>query len=106
MFLVAGTSLLEKYDWFLKIDDDTFFSPNNFRNYAQYYDPLRPWYFGHTLLHLWDDFNIIFNAGACYVLSQGALRLLTPVLKLISSKAAYHGKEGEKVARCIRMKGD
>jgi len=75
----------------LKIDDDTYFSPTNFRNYVQYYDPLRPWYMGHTLLHRWRGDNIIFNSGTCYALSQGSLRLVTPVLELISSKKPNFG---------------
>eukprot|EP01084_Bolivina_argentea_P040721 75195_1 len=50
-------------EWFLKIDDDTFFSPINFKGFARYFNPNKAWYFGNTLMHLWKSRNIVFNAG-------------------------------------------
>lgn len=103
MWLLAGTTFLDKYDWFLKIDDDTYFSPINFRNYVQYYDPLRPWYMGHTLLHRWRGDNIMFNSGTCYAMSQGALRLVTPVLTHISAKKVNNTTIRN---QCVKRPGD
>ena len=64
---------MDDAEWFLKIDDDTFFSPVNFKGFARYFDPERAWYLGHTMLHLWRRRNVVFNAGSCYALSRGAL---------------------------------
>ena len=64
------------YDWFLKIDDDTFYSGINFKlTLAQYLnDPrITNYYLGHTLLHKWERDNVIFNSGTCYALSQYTL---------------------------------
>lgn len=62
--------------WFIKIDDDTWFSAHNFRGFAQYFNPDIAYYMGHTLLHEWQRRNIIFNAGACYALSRATLLAL------------------------------
>jgi len=40
------------------------------------------------LLHQWEYANILFNAGLCYAISQGSLRLVTPLISFIASKSA------------------
>ena len=73
-------------EWFLKIDDDTFFSPINFHGLVQYFNPDNSsYYIGHTLLHEWERRNIIFNAGACYGLSRGVLRKFAIEILSLSS---------------------
>jgi len=115
MWTKVGNNFLFDFDWFLKIDDDTFFSPTNFRDFARYYDPLRPWYFGHTLLPRWLRDNIIFNSGTCYAISQATLSLVTPLLNVISSKPSSHFmhrfrcKGGQVIGRwcaCVKRAGD
>ena len=75
----VGTHHIEDAEWFLKIDDDTFFSPSNFKGFARYFNPNKKWYLGNTLMHLWKDRSIVFNAGSCYARSRGALRRLMTV---------------------------
>ena len=77
----VGTHHLEDAEWFLKIDDDTFFSPINFKGFARYFNPNKKWYFGNTMMHQWQGSNIVFNAGACYALSRGALKKLVTVFE-------------------------
>ena len=77
----VGKYHINESEWFLKIDDDTFFSPINFKGFARYYNPNKPWYFGNTLMHLWRTRNIVFNAGSCYALSREALRRVTEVFE-------------------------
>eukprot|EP01084_Bolivina_argentea_P298354 514125_1 len=73
-------------EWFLKIDDDTFFSPIQFHGMAQYFNPDNSsYYIGHTLFHEWLRRNIIFNAGACYGLSRGVLRKFAEEILSLSS---------------------
>ena len=57
----VGTNHLNDSDWFLKLDDDTFFSPVNFKGFARYFNPDREWYMGNTLLHLWNVKNVVGN---------------------------------------------
>ena len=49
----TGKHHIDEAEWFLKIDDDTFFSPVNFKGFARYFNPNKPYYMGHTLMHLW-----------------------------------------------------
>ena len=81
MWQYVGTHHLEDAEWFLKIDDDTFFSPINFKGFARYFNPNRKWYLGSTLMHKWKQRNVVFNAGACYALSRGALEAVIPIFK-------------------------
>ena len=77
---------IDDAEWFLKIDDDTFFSPIQFGGMVQYLNPDNAsYYLGHTLLHEWDRRNIIFNAGACYAISRGVLRKLATEIFSLSS---------------------
>ena len=79
MWYHIGKHHLYSGEWFLKIDDDTFFSAVNFRGFARYYNPDKTWYFGHTLLHIWRSKNIVFNSGTCYALSRGSLEKLVTI---------------------------
>ena len=77
----VGAHHLDDYDWFVKLDDDTFFSPINFKGFARFYNPEREWYMGNTLMHMWAVFNLVFNAGSGHALSRGALRRLLDVFE-------------------------
>ena len=77
----VGTHHIDEAEWFLKLDDDTFFSPVNFKGFARYFNPDKKWYFGYTSLHNWEDYNVVFNTGSCYAISRGALRKLVPVFE-------------------------
>ena len=101
----VGTHHLEDADWFLKLDDDTFLSPINFKGFARYFNPNRKWYLGNTLLHKWKGHNIVFNAGACYAISRGALRELMPVFESDTFLNRTVGKHQTKWAFCMDRDG-
>lgn len=52
---------LDDYEWFAKIDDDSYFSPDNFRHLTSTLDPEEYHYLGHTQYH-WGP-NNLFNLG-------------------------------------------
>lgn len=58
-----------QYDYILRADTDTWFSVNNFKSYAQYFDPALSWNMGHTWYSVWPT---VFNSGGNYALSRGA----------------------------------
>ena len=67
-----------KYDYVLRADADTWFSVNNFKSYAQYFDPKLSWFMGHTELH---SFPRAFQAGGNYALSVGVVERLVEVFR-------------------------
>jgi hypothetical protein len=71
---------LEKHEFFVKTDTDSFLAVENLKAYLGYFDPEQDWYIGHTLLHQWDQ-EVIFNTGIGYVISRGTARRLLPQLK-------------------------
>jgi len=97
---IATTELLHEAEWFLKIDDDTFFSPENFKGFTRYLDPEQPYYIGHTILWRWSSSNIVFNSGSCYALSREAMRRLVPQFSTIISMASNEGP-----SQCIDRDG-
>jgi len=62
-----------QYDFILRADTDTWFSVENFREYAQYYNPRFAWNMGYVLYH---EYDTIYNAGGNYALSRGAIEKL------------------------------
>jgi glycoprotein-N-acetylgalactosamine 3-beta-galactosyltransferase len=72
---------IDKAEWFVKVDDDTYLFVDNLREYLKYYNPEVPHYMGHTLPFRWKRDNIVFNTGIAYVLSRNSLSRLAPVLR-------------------------
>jgi len=88
---------IEKYDFFMKTDSDSFVAVENMKTYLQYFDPEKDWYFGHTLLHEWSS-DVIFNTGIGYVISRGTARRLLTKLTSMTDKC-------EQERSCCQMPG-
>ncbi|GAB5359309.1 hypothetical protein AAMO2058_000533400 [Amorphochlora amoebiformis] len=71
---LAARKYLNEADWFMKADIDTFLIIDNIRAFLSFLDPKKPHYLGHTLMHEWDKFNLVFNSGIGYILSREVLR--------------------------------
>ncbi|GAV08328.1 hypothetical protein RvY_18040 [Ramazzottius varieornatus] len=64
--------LVDKYDWFLKADDDTYVIMENLKLLVADYSPKEPLYFGHHFkMNAPEGY---MSGGAGYLLSQKALR--------------------------------
>jgi hypothetical protein len=72
---------INDFEWFVKVDDDSYLFVDNLRNFVKYYDTNVPHYFGHTLMFRWKEDNIVFNTGIAYVLSRKTLQTIVPVFK-------------------------
>lgn len=81
MWTAIADRYIDEYEWFLKVDDDTYLFVDHLRGFTQYYNPNIPRYFGHTILYRWKKANIVFNSGSAYVLSKEALRRVAPKLR-------------------------
>mmetsp|Transcript_28626 Transcript_28626/g.45618 ORF Transcript_28626/g.45618 Transcript_28626/m.45618 type:complete len:280 (-) Transcript_28626:141-980(-) len=82
---LAGTEYLNRAEYFVKVDWDSFLVAENLRVYGSYLNPDEPWYMGHTLFQRWRIQNLVYNSGTCYVLSREALRRLAIRLHDIKS---------------------
>lgn len=74
---------MAKADFFLKVDDDTFFMPEKLRHYVNDFkiSPNEPRYFGHRVWPRGKDFQII--SGVCTVLTREAVLRLGVRLETI-----------------------
>ena len=103
--------LRDEYDWFFKVDDDSYVLVENLRAAVAALDPREPHFLGHTL---WATKEPV-NAGAGYVLSRGGLDALAPTLP---SSPRYAGRrrhrkctptgtwaEDGKFSTCLRALG-
>lgn len=92
---------LDKCDWFMKADDDTFVVVENLRYMLTIYDPKVPIYFGKRF----KPFNPqgYMSGGAGYVLSKAALILF--VEKALSNgdqcKQSHDGAEDAEIGKCL-----
>lgn len=73
-WLRASRRYLDDADWFFKTDIDSFLVVENARAFLERFDSREPHYFGHTLYHEWEKFNLVFNSGVGYILSRETLR--------------------------------
>ncbi len=72
MYFVAE-KYLEKYDWFIRAEEDTFVIMENLAYYLSVYNATMPCYFGHAF----KTWGTVYNSdGPGYVLSSGALKKL------------------------------
>jgi hypothetical protein len=77
---------LDKAEWFLKIDDDSFYISTNMRKYVrdQRWSPDDKHYFGHLVYIEDEPFQLI--SGICTAFSRGSIRALAPRLLAMKSE--------------------
>jgi hypothetical protein len=65
------------YEWFVKVDDDCFFFPENLRWFvkAREWSPIDAHYFGHRLYHRVKNEGVMIIAGATVVWSRATLEI-------------------------------
>mmetsp|Transcript_30272 Transcript_30272/g.66568 ORF Transcript_30272/g.66568 Transcript_30272/m.66568 type:complete len:417 (+) Transcript_30272:233-1483(+) len=95
----------DEADWYVKVDTDTFFFPQNLRDYvaSMRYQPSDPYYFGHQLRHAGP-----MIAGSSSAFSREALRRLAASTGSNATDkrcADGHGVEEPFVGGCLYSKG-
>jgi hypothetical protein len=102
---------LEQFEWFVKVDSDSYFSADNFRSMVKSIDPDEHHYFGHTAY--FKGHHKEFNLGAGYAISRGTLRKLGPYLPSTQSGLSAAQKcakwnswaEDHMFSECLRISG-
>jgi len=74
---VLYMNMLNDYDWFVKLDADSFIFANNFKAFVRDLDPARPYYTGHITYHKSPD---LIALGATIAISRGTLAAIGPIL--------------------------
>lgn len=69
-------TFLNDFDWFVKVDDDSYFSTHNFKYMVRNYNSSDLHYLGHTQYH--HGPRNLFNLGAGYAVSRETLRRASP----------------------------
>lgn len=96
---------LDKADYFLKVDDDTFFMPEKLRHYVTDFGitPDLPKYFGHKVWPRGKPFQII--SGVCTVLTRESVRRLG--IRLQTIKHEYGPRENfpQSSGQCVDRDG-
>lgn len=97
---------LDKADWFLKADDDTYVIMENVRKLVSLYDPEKPIFFGRRFKSFGRKYT---SGGAGYVLSRKAVKLLTEDAfkdtKLCKSATHVGYPEDVEIGRCLKNVG-
>ena len=98
----------DEADWFVKVDTDTFFFPENLRRYVtrMKFDPSQQHFFGHRLRHLQPTYTIV---GSSSVFSRGTLRVFSNSTGVDVADQECRDSAAEleepNVGACLRNKG-
>jgi hypothetical protein len=77
------------YDWYIFIDDDTFFFEKRLLNLLKKYDSNENYYIGKELDHIKDDFCLYMSGGAGYAISNGLYKLIYNYVKNVGINNSY-----------------
>ncbi|ESO81906.1 hypothetical protein LOTGIDRAFT_170451 [Lottia gigantea] len=92
---------LNRFDWFLKADDDTFIVVENLKFLLSKYNPKKPIYLGH-LFKKYSKYGYM-SGGAGYVLSRNALGILVKKGYKKKNKCKEDGgDEDVEIAQCLQ----
>uniref|UniRef100_A0A0N4ZWD4 N-acetylgalactosaminide beta-1,3-galactosyltransferase n=1 Tax=Parastrongyloides trichosuri TaxID=131310 RepID=A0A0N4ZWD4_PARTI len=94
----------KKYDWFLRVDDDSYVIMENLRNYLTFKNPNKAKVYGFRYKSMWPGYKQgIIHGGAGTVLSKAALGRL--VMKGLGSsdkcKAENNNLDDRKLSYCL-----
>eukprot|EP00466_Bigelowiella_natans_P013416 jgi/Bigna1/88604/estExt_fgenesh1_pg.C_340149 len=69
-WMTAAQLYLHDAEWFLKADIDSFLIIENLKAYLAYLRHEEAHYLGHTLMHDWEKFNVVFNSGVEFAIAD------------------------------------
>jgi len=98
-FVILEEQYHGEYDFILRADTDTWFSVNNFKSFAQYFNPKWSWYMGMTAVSAWP---VTWQSGGNYALSAGTIERLVDVFK----SEAFHGLVESRSTKEMGFRGD
>ncbi|CAD6193852.1 unnamed protein product [Caenorhabditis auriculariae] len=102
-FFYAFTKISDKFDWYLKADDDTYIIVEHLYEYLETLDPKKPYYLGYVLKPY---FRRGYNGGgAGYILSREAVRRFIEGAFHNTTTCPWDKFEDTGMARCLESVG-
>lgn len=109
MWMTLGASDYTS-DWYIRLDDDNFFSPVNARGWLQYYSSSVSHYLGLPMYNIWKWPHSVFNSGGCIILSQTTLDIFTAKADSVFDTSPFcrkhkptgHGEDAE-LSYCLKL---
>jgi len=101
-FYHAYTSISDKFDWYIKSDDDSYIVTENLEKYLKTLDPSKPIYAGFRLKPFLSNG---YNSGSVYILSRAAVKIFVEELYNNSVRCPYDNIEDRGMGRCLANVG-
>lgn len=97
-FYYAYTEISDKFDWYVKTDDDTYLVAENLEKYLKTLDPNKPIYAGFRLKPY---LKHGYGSGSLYILSRTAVKIFVDSLYNDTQKCPFDRTEDVGMGRCL-----
>ncbi|KAI6190302.1 hypothetical protein M3Y97_00102700 [Aphelenchoides bicaudatus] len=101
-FYYAYKGISDKFDWYLKVDDDTYLVAENLVKFLSTLNPNEPIYAGFRLKPYLKNG---YNSGSVYALSRAAVKIFVDSLYNDSQKCPFDQYEDLGMGRCLSNAG-
>uniref|UniRef100_A0AC34QRZ9 N-acetylgalactosaminide beta-1,3-galactosyltransferase n=1 Tax=Panagrolaimus sp. JU765 TaxID=591449 RepID=A0AC34QRZ9_9BILA len=100
-FYTAYEKISNQFDWYIKVDDDSYIFAKNLKEYLSNYDPSKPYYMGFRWKY--PRMKNGYNSGGAYLLSKAAVAQLLSSVYQKSCK--FDEIEDVGIGKCLASLG-
>jgi len=87
---IYNMQIIDLYDWFIFIDDDTFVFESRLKKLLKQYNPEDNYYIGKELDHIKSEFCLYMSGGAGYAISKSLYSLIKTYINKIGINNSYN----------------